>query len=266
MTYLSIAPEGLREAFITGGLSPIGRPVDDVYGATYRPADRQEPALLRALPRRPRAGPRHPAPARRRGRPAAVRRPPDRRGASASSGCGSATAPGSSTSTTSSSCRSARGRSCTTPRLASGSAGTRSTPRSTSRRTPTASPRAGRPSGCCPTRSPTERVLHRRARLPVDVGGLRGPPRRTARAAEHPRGAPVAAPVRRRPAARATRSRSRRRSTSTTCTSSATSPRRRRRPIRGLRTWNTDEFEHNGLRADGERVLGRLIDLVRGRA
>ena len=34
--------------------------------------------------------------------------------------------------------------------------------------------------------------------------------------------------------------------------------------IRGLRTWQTDEFEHNGLRADGERVLGRLIDLVRG--
>jgi hypothetical protein len=36
--------------------------------------------------------------------------------------------------------------------------------------------------------------------------------------------------------------------------------------IRGLRTWQTDEFEHNGLRADGERVLGRLIDLVRERA
>ena len=36
MTYLSIAPDGLREAFITGGLSPIGRPVDDIYGATYR--------------------------------------------------------------------------------------------------------------------------------------------------------------------------------------------------------------------------------------
>jgi pimeloyl-ACP methyl ester carboxylesterase len=35
MTYLSIAPEGLREAFITGGLAPIGRPVDDIYGATY---------------------------------------------------------------------------------------------------------------------------------------------------------------------------------------------------------------------------------------
>jgi len=36
LTYLSIAPQGLREAFITGGLSPIGRPVDDVYAATYR--------------------------------------------------------------------------------------------------------------------------------------------------------------------------------------------------------------------------------------
>jgi pimeloyl-ACP methyl ester carboxylesterase len=36
MTYLSIAPDGLREAFLTGGLAPIGRPIDDVYSATYR--------------------------------------------------------------------------------------------------------------------------------------------------------------------------------------------------------------------------------------
>jgi pimeloyl-ACP methyl ester carboxylesterase len=36
LTYLSIAPEGLREAMITGGVSPIGRPVDDVYAATYQ--------------------------------------------------------------------------------------------------------------------------------------------------------------------------------------------------------------------------------------
>jgi pimeloyl-ACP methyl ester carboxylesterase len=36
--------------------------------------------------------------------------------------------------------------------------------------------------------------------------------------------------------------------------------------IRGLRPWLTNEYEHNALRADGERVLGRLIDLVRGRA
>jgi pimeloyl-ACP methyl ester carboxylesterase len=36
--------------------------------------------------------------------------------------------------------------------------------------------------------------------------------------------------------------------------------------IRGLRPWVTNEFEHNGIRADGARVLGRLIDLARGRA
>jgi pimeloyl-ACP methyl ester carboxylesterase len=36
MTYLSIAPEGLREALITGGVPPVGRPTDDVYAATYR--------------------------------------------------------------------------------------------------------------------------------------------------------------------------------------------------------------------------------------
>jgi pimeloyl-ACP methyl ester carboxylesterase len=35
MTYLSFAPEGLSEAYITGGVSPIGRPVDDVYATTY---------------------------------------------------------------------------------------------------------------------------------------------------------------------------------------------------------------------------------------
>lgn len=35
MTYLSFAPEGLHEVFITGGLAPIGRSVDDIYGATY---------------------------------------------------------------------------------------------------------------------------------------------------------------------------------------------------------------------------------------
>jgi pimeloyl-ACP methyl ester carboxylesterase len=36
--------------------------------------------------------------------------------------------------------------------------------------------------------------------------------------------------------------------------------------IRGLRPWLTNEYEHNGLRADGARVLGHLVDLVRGRA
>ncbi len=36
--------------------------------------------------------------------------------------------------------------------------------------------------------------------------------------------------------------------------------------IRGLKPWITSEYDHDGLRADGTRVLGRLIDLVRGRA
>jgi hypothetical protein len=36
--------------------------------------------------------------------------------------------------------------------------------------------------------------------------------------------------------------------------------------VRGLRPWITNEYAHSGLRADGERVLGRLIDLVKGRA
>jgi hypothetical protein len=36
--------------------------------------------------------------------------------------------------------------------------------------------------------------------------------------------------------------------------------------IKGARPWVTSEYEHNGLRADGDRILGRLIDLARGRA
>ena len=34
-TYLSLAPEGLRECIITGGLPPINQTADDVYRATY---------------------------------------------------------------------------------------------------------------------------------------------------------------------------------------------------------------------------------------
>jgi len=34
--------------------------------------------------------------------------------------------------------------------------------------------------------------------------------------------------------------------------------------IRGMKTWITNEYEHNALRADGERVLGRLLQMVRG--
>ena len=35
--------------------------------------------------------------------------------------------------------------------------------------------------------------------------------------------------------------------------------------VRGLRPWITNEYAHNGLRADGERVVGRLIDMIKGR-
>lgn len=38
------------------------------------------------------------------------------------------------------------------------------------------------------------------------------------------------------------------------------------RAVRGLRTWVTDEFEHDGLRAEGPRVLDRLLALARGEA
>jgi pimeloyl-ACP methyl ester carboxylesterase len=38
------------------------------------------------------------------------------------------------------------------------------------------------------------------------------------------------------------------------------------RSIRGLRTWVTDEFEHDGVRAGGPRVLDRLLALARDEA
>jgi hypothetical protein len=34
--------------------------------------------------------------------------------------------------------------------------------------------------------------------------------------------------------------------------------------IRGLKLWVTNEYEHNGLRADGERVLGQLLAMLAG--
>jgi pimeloyl-ACP methyl ester carboxylesterase len=34
--------------------------------------------------------------------------------------------------------------------------------------------------------------------------------------------------------------------------------------IRGIKIWVTSEYEHNGLRADGERILDRLLGMARG--
>ena len=36
------------------------------------------------------------------------------------------------------------------------------------------------------------------------------------------------------------------------------------RTVRGLRTWVTDEYEHDGVRAGGRQVLDRLFSLARG--
>ena len=61
LRYLSAAPGSLAEAFFTGGLPPVGRPVDDVYAATWEvmrerseryyrryPADRERVRALHA--------------------------------------------------------------------------------------------------------------------------------------------------------------------------------------------------------------------------
>ena len=36
--------------------------------------------------------------------------------------------------------------------------------------------------------------------------------------------------------------------------------------IKGLKVWATSEYEHNALRSDGARVLGRLMDMLHGKA
>ena len=36
------------------------------------------------------------------------------------------------------------------------------------------------------------------------------------------------------------------------------------RDIRGIKLWVTNEYEHNGLRSYGEKVLGRLLDMLHG--
>lgn len=36
--------------------------------------------------------------------------------------------------------------------------------------------------------------------------------------------------------------------------------------IQGIKLWVTSQYEHNGLRSDGEEVLGRLLDMLHGEA
>ena len=44
-TYLSFAPQGLRAAYVTGGIPPVGVHLDDVYRATRRAVDRRTAEL-----------------------------------------------------------------------------------------------------------------------------------------------------------------------------------------------------------------------------
>jgi pimeloyl-ACP methyl ester carboxylesterase len=263
MTYLSIAPEGLREAFITGGLSPIGRPVDDIYGATYR----------RLIVQNRRYFDRYPDD-RERVREITRRlddedvRLPDgdrltaRRFRQLGMWLGDSAGfellhhvielPFGSTAF-----------------LHDAAAGVRF-----DRNPIYATLHESSYADGAPTRWSADRLLpeevtregyftaeHVFPWMWEDYAGLRGHREAADLLAEHPwprlydaerlrqNDVPVAATIYvndlyvERDFAEET---------------AAT--------IRGIRTWQTDEFEHNGLRADGERVLGRLIDLVRGRA
>ena len=265
MTYLSIAPEGLREAFITGGLSPIGRPVDDIYGATYRRLLEQEPALLRALP----------------GRPGARR---------ATSSAGSTTR----TSACPSGDRLTARRFRQLGLWLGDSAGFELLHHVLE--LPFGSPaflhdaEAGRPVRAQPDLRDAPRVVVRRRRGDALVGGAAAARRdRRRRATSPPSTSSRGCGRTTRRCGRSARPPSSSPSTPGRALYDADRLRRNEVPvaatiyvndlyverdfaeetaatIRGLRTWMTDEFEHNGLRADGERVLGRLIDLVRGRA
>jgi len=50
VTYLSFHPHALREAFITGGLPPLGHTADDVYRATYARVTARNAQLLERYP------------------------------------------------------------------------------------------------------------------------------------------------------------------------------------------------------------------------
>ncbi|MET7640074.1 alpha/beta fold hydrolase [Streptomyces sp. NPDC005438] len=51
LRYLSAAPEGLREAFVTGGVPPVGRHPDEVYQRTWRIIEERNERYYRRYPR-----------------------------------------------------------------------------------------------------------------------------------------------------------------------------------------------------------------------
>ena len=141
-------------------------------------ADRPEPALLRALPGRPGAGPRDPAPARRRGGPAAVGRPADR----------ATLPPARAVARRQRRVRAPPPRHRAAVRVAGVPARRRGAasfqPQPDLRHAPRVVVRGRRRDALVGGPAPAGRsrgggLLHGRARLPVDVGGLRGPARAT---------------------------------------------------------------------------------------
>jgi pimeloyl-ACP methyl ester carboxylesterase len=50
LTYLSQAPAGLQEAYLTGGLAPLTVPIDDVYRATYQRVIQKNQAYYERYP------------------------------------------------------------------------------------------------------------------------------------------------------------------------------------------------------------------------
>ena len=114
-------------------------------------------------------------------------------------------------------------------------------------------------------RGPRPAAVHRRDVLPLDV---RGDPRAAA-VPGRGRAAGGATTTGRRSTTSTgwppTRCRWPRPSTSTTCTSTPGLQLDTAARVGNVRAWVTNEYEHDGLRADGPRVLGRLMDMRAGR-
>ncbi len=77
LAYLSIAPDGLREAFFTGGLPPLSRPIDEIYARTYARVLERNRRFYASFPGRSRAGAAAAHGGRGRRRRAPGRRPAD---------------------------------------------------------------------------------------------------------------------------------------------------------------------------------------------
>lgn len=263
MTYLSIAPEGLREALITGGLSPIGRPVDDIYGATYRRLIDKNRRYFQRYPD-DRARVRHTL---RRLDQEDVRLPSgDRLTARRFRQLGMWLGDSAGFELLHHVIELPVGSLAFLHDTEAGVGFARNPIYATLHESSYADGVATRWSAhrIIPDEVESEQYFTAEHVFPwmwEDYGGLR--PQRDAAVllAEHPWPALYDADRLRRnevPVAATIYANDLYVERDFAVETAAT--------IRGLRSWQTDEYEHNGLRADGERVLGRLIDLVRGRA